>query len=219
MCGCGADWSSECWELAETWEKVGKDLGRYVNVARFNYEKSPGLAKKLSTFSVPMIYSYVDGVSFPLQPPSASPARTYRHVAEVNRSQYLARCLRGILRAFPSASISMHQKVPENCLLTTCCPMAGVRNPNNRSRALIASCLVCSSCLFAPCPCLPGSFWARAGAHALPRRAEPREHHALYDQEPHRLGRGKLGPAQDASLGRAWQHGACCVCAILTMAA
>lgn len=60
-----ADWSSECWELAETWEKVGKDLGRYVNVARFNYEKSPGLAKKLSTFSVPMIYSYVDGVRTP----------------------------------------------------------------------------------------------------------------------------------------------------------
>lgn len=60
-----ADWSSECWELAETWEKVGKDLGRYVNVARFNYEKSPRLAKKLSTFSVPMIYSYVDGVRTP----------------------------------------------------------------------------------------------------------------------------------------------------------
>jgi len=60
-----ADWSSESWELAETWEKVGKDLGRYVNVARFNYEKSPGLAKKFSTFSVPMIYSYVNGVRTP----------------------------------------------------------------------------------------------------------------------------------------------------------
>lgn len=60
-----ADWSSECWELAETWEKIGKDLGRYVNVARFNYEKSPGLAKKFSTMSVPMIYSYVDGVRTP----------------------------------------------------------------------------------------------------------------------------------------------------------
>ncbi len=32
--------------------------GRYVNVARFNFEKSPGLAKKFSTFSVPMIYRY-----------------------------------------------------------------------------------------------------------------------------------------------------------------
>jgi hypothetical protein len=57
-----ADWSSECWELAEHWEKIGADLGRYVNVARFNFEKSPGLAKKFSTFSVPMIYSYIDGV-------------------------------------------------------------------------------------------------------------------------------------------------------------
>lgn len=36
-----------------------------MNVARFNYEKSPRLAKKLSTFSVPMIYSYVDGVRTP----------------------------------------------------------------------------------------------------------------------------------------------------------
>lgn len=34
-------------------------------MARFNYEKSPRLAKKLSTFSVPMIYSYVDGVRTP----------------------------------------------------------------------------------------------------------------------------------------------------------
>jgi len=58
-----ADWSSECWDLAETWEKVGKDLGRYVKVARFNYEKSPKLAKKFQTFSVPMIYCYVDGAS------------------------------------------------------------------------------------------------------------------------------------------------------------
>jgi len=60
-----ADWSSDSWDLAETWEKVGKDLGRYVNVARFNYEKSPKLAKKFQTFSVPMIYSYVDGVRTP----------------------------------------------------------------------------------------------------------------------------------------------------------
>jgi len=60
-----ADWSSECWELAEHWEKIGADLGRYVNVARFNFEKSPGLAKKFSTFSVPMIYSYIDGVRQP----------------------------------------------------------------------------------------------------------------------------------------------------------
>mmetsp|Transcript_47478 Transcript_47478/g.69593 ORF Transcript_47478/g.69593 Transcript_47478/m.69593 type:complete len:754 (+) Transcript_47478:88-2349(+) len=60
-----ADWSSECWDLAETWEKVGKDLGRYVHVARFNYEKSPKLAKKFQTFSVPMIYCYVDGVRTP----------------------------------------------------------------------------------------------------------------------------------------------------------
>jgi|OM-RGC.v1.035757188 hypothetical protein len=23
-----ADWSNECWELAENWEKIGKDLSR-----------------------------------------------------------------------------------------------------------------------------------------------------------------------------------------------
>jgi len=60
-----ADWSSECWDLAEHWEAIGTDLGKYVNVARFNMDKSPGLAKKFSTFSVPMIYSYIDGVRTP----------------------------------------------------------------------------------------------------------------------------------------------------------
>mmetsp|Transcript_12994 Transcript_12994/g.25950 ORF Transcript_12994/g.25950 Transcript_12994/m.25950 type:complete len:781 (+) Transcript_12994:66-2408(+) len=57
-----ADWSNECWELAEHWEKMGKDLGRYVRVGRFNFEKEPGLAKRFNVMSVPMIYTFVDGV-------------------------------------------------------------------------------------------------------------------------------------------------------------
>lgn len=56
-----ADWSNECWELAESWEKVGKDLGRYVSVGRFNVESEAGLAARFNTMSVPMIYSWVRG--------------------------------------------------------------------------------------------------------------------------------------------------------------
>lgn len=34
-----------------------QNLGRYVNVVRFNMDKEPGLARKFATVSVPMIYS------------------------------------------------------------------------------------------------------------------------------------------------------------------
>uniref|UniRef100_A0A7S4PK83 J domain-containing protein n=1 Tax=Guillardia theta TaxID=55529 RepID=A0A7S4PK83_GUITH len=57
-----ADWSDECWELAETWEKVGKEASAFVRVGRFNWEKERNLAKKFSCYSVPMIYAYVKGV-------------------------------------------------------------------------------------------------------------------------------------------------------------
>jgi len=57
-----ADWSDECWELAETWERVGREASAFVRVGRFNWEKERNLAKKFSCYSVPMIYAYVKGV-------------------------------------------------------------------------------------------------------------------------------------------------------------
>ncbi|KAJ1490838.1 hypothetical protein T484DRAFT_1934409, partial [Baffinella frigidus] len=60
-----SDYSNECWEMADEWEAIGKDLGRYVTVGRFNMEKEPGLAKKFGAVSVPMIYSVVGGKRTP----------------------------------------------------------------------------------------------------------------------------------------------------------
>ena len=56
-----ADWSSESWDLAERWEQLGRDLGRYMRVGRVNVERERGLARRFNALSVPMIYAHVDG--------------------------------------------------------------------------------------------------------------------------------------------------------------